>query len=71
MVVPVLVAFSDAINEINYNNRLHPANHDLGIFENCITCFVDTAPIFVKEPRNRQLVALLMQPKYGCCVYKF
>ena len=71
MVVPVLVAFSDAINEINYNDRLHPANHGLGIFENYITCFVDTAPIFVKEPRNRQLAALLMQPKYGCCVYKF
>ena len=71
MVVPVLRAFSDAMDEIYYNDRLHPMNHGLGIFANFVTCFVDTAPIYVLEPTNKALRDMLAQPKYGGCVYKF
>jgi hypothetical protein len=71
MVVPVIVEFSRIIKEIHLNDRYHPMNHGLGLFANYITCFVDTAPIYVTEPSSRFLSRLLMQPKYGGHVYKF
>jgi hypothetical protein len=58
------------IDEIHYNDRLHPRNHGTGMFEQFITCFVDCAPVFVVEPRDKRLSDLLMQPKYGQCCYK-
>lgn len=70
MVCLVLTTFSTAMDEIHYNDRLHPKNHGSGIFEKYVTCFVDTVPIYVSEPKDKQLSDLLMQPKYGGHVYK-
>ena len=71
MVVPVLIAFASEVDEIHDNDRYHPRNHGTGLFAQYISCFVDTAPVYVVEPDDEQLTEKLMQPKYGECVYKF
>jgi hypothetical protein len=70
MVIPVLICFSNEMDEIYYNDRLHHENHGTGIFAKYITTFIDTAPIFVQQPDDIQLARLLFQPKYGSHVYK-
>ena len=71
MVFPVLYDFSMALDEIHYNDRLHPSNHGTGpIFSQFVTLFVDCAPVYVVEPKDEQLQKLLIQPKYGAHVYK-
>ena len=35
-----------------------------------MTCFVDTTPLFVKQPTDDDLRQRLFHPKYGGCVYK-
>ena len=71
MVLPVLFAFAAAVNEIEDNDRYHPRNHGTGLFGQYISCYVDTAPVMVVEPDDEQLADLLIQPKYGQCVWKF
>ena len=71
MVVPVLFAFADVIDEIEPNDRYHPQNHGTGMFARYISAFIDTAPIFVAEPSDPTEAALLLSAeKYGGCVYK-
>ena len=71
MVVPVLFAFADIIDEIEPNDRYHPKNHGTGLFARYISAFIDTAPIFVCEPSDPTEAALLLSAeKYGGCVYK-
>ena len=70
-VCDVLIRFSQAINEIDYNWRFHPKNHGAGnIFNRFVTCFVDTTPLFVKQPTDDDLRQRLFHKKYMACVYK-
>ena len=70
LVVPVLFAFSDDIDEIDQGDKYHHMNHGTGFFAKFFTAFVDCAPINYVEPADSVLCGLLMQPKYGCCCYK-
>ena len=69
-VCDVLIRFSQVINEIDYNWRFHPMNHGSGIFSRFVTLFVDTCPVYVKDPTDNTKKDRLYHPKYGGCVYK-
>lgn len=57
------------MDEIFWDDRLDSRNH-APHFPFLFTGIVDTFPIQVLHPQNKELRHQLYNPKYGTCVYK-
>ena len=65
-VLPLGRALVGIIDEVDFNRRLDPFNHPaVSAFKYHYTTLWDTFPIYVPEPSDFALAALLYQPKYG------
>ncbi len=69
VILPALHYLCLVMDEIHWNDRLDPRNHTPH-FPFLFTGIVDTFPIRVKQPVNKELRESLYNPKYGACVYK-
>ena len=69
-VFPTAAALADIISEIDYSWRLDPYNHWLPPFDRCITCMVDTLPIYIPMSHDWAISQLFYQPKYLSTVIK-
>ena len=68
--IVVLFKLATMINEVHFDDRLHPDNHGTGIFSRFFTLIIDCAPIFVPDPVNEFFARGLYSTKYGTPAYK-
>jgi hypothetical protein len=61
-------ALEQLIDEVDYSWRLDPTSHGLPPWDKCVTCVIDTLPVYVPAPQSWWLSTFLFQPKYKACV---
>ena len=66
----IMEAVCKISDEIQWNDRLHPGNHTPHFPFN-VTGAVDTFPVFVGIPKNRNKAKMLWHGKYWTCAFKF
>ena len=69
--VKVMRKLANIINEVHYSDRLHYANHWIGLFANRFTTIVDCSPLYVRDPVDSFWSDLVWQKKYNGAVWKF